>query len=103
METLRKAMHISGPEPGSISIAVARPTAPAAAAAAAAGVAMATSDAVGKTPCLRQPAPSAVRPSRGTMPPPSTAKVLSTRKPQVSCFTPFPFPSSTGMHCRLNA
>ena len=81
METLRHAMHNTGPEPGSISIAVARPTAPAADAAA--GVAMATNDAVGKTPCLRQSAASTARLSRGLMPPPSTTKVLSSRKPQV--------------------
>jgi len=78
METLRHAMHNTGPEPGSISIAVARPTAPAADAAA--GVAMATNDAVGKTPCLRQTASSTGHLSRGLMPPPSTTKVLSSRK-----------------------
>jgi len=86
METLRYAMHNSGPESGSISIAVARPTAPAADSVA--GVTMATSDAVGKTPCLRQTAASNLHQSRGLMPPPSTTKVLSTRKPpRVSCLS----------------
>jgi len=83
METLRRAMHSAGPEPGSISIAVARPTAPPADAVA--GVAMATNDAVGRTPCLRQTAASTGQQSRGLMPPPSTSKVLSTRKPRVCC------------------
>ena len=85
METLRHAMHIIGPEPGSISIAVARPTVPVVDAPA--SVAIATNDVIGRTPCLRQTANSTVQ-SRGLMPPPSTTKVLSTRKPRVCCFVP---------------
>jgi len=84
METLRYAMHSAGPDPGSISIAIARPTA----APAADAVAMATNDAVGRTPCLRQTAASNLHQSRGLlMPPPSSNKVLSTRKSRVCPFT----------------
>ena len=96
METLRHAMHAAGPEPGSISIAVARSTAPAADA-----VAMTTGDAFDKTPCLRQSSSSGAHlqsrdvQSRGLMPPPSTTKVLSVRKPpaaaRVGCCLPFRF------------
>jgi len=70
METLRHAMHAgAGPEPGAISIAVARSTA-------------SPADAVAlATPCLRHVTSSHLQ-SRGLMPPPSSTKVLSsTRKP----------------------
>jgi len=69
METLRHAMHAgAGPEPGAISIAVARSTA-------------SPADAVAlATPCLRHV--TSHLQSRGLMPPPSSTKVLSsTRKP----------------------
>jgi len=80
METLRHAMNKAGPEPGSISIAVARPTS----LRAGAPVAMATGDAVGKTPCLRQSSTSTVRQSScALMPPPSTTKIPTVRKPPV--------------------
>ena len=79
METLRHAMHCTGPEPGSISIAIARPSASAA-------DAMAANDTIGKTPCMSQTAASSGHQLRGLMPPPSTTKVLSTRKPRVCCF-----------------
>jgi len=73
METLRHAMHNAGPEPGSISIAVARST---------------TASPAAETPCLR--ANSHLQ-SRGLMPPPSTTKVLSTRKT--------PAPARVGLLC----